>query len=72
MGIEIEYSLGYASSGDTLIRDKSRLDPGLGATMDSRQLLDSRVHSSLVVTFSRVRLNRVGRTCTLEYVLPVL
>ena len=50
---------------------------GVGGATDSRQLLDSRVHSSLVVTYSRVRHTRVGRTYsiarptrTLEYILP--
>ena len=53
---------------------------GVGAATDSRQLLDSRVHSSLVVpyssmphpgrTYCRVHHTRVGRT--LEYVLPGL
>jgi len=28
---------------------------GVGSTTDSRQCLDSRVHSSIVVTYSRVR-----------------
>jgi len=32
---------------------------GVGATTDSRQLLDSRVHSSLVVAYSRVHHTRV-------------
>src|SRR6218665_2093041 len=43
---------------------------GVGATTDSRQLLDSRVHSSLVVAYSRVCRTQVGRT--LEYVPPGL
>jgi len=38
------------------------------AVTDSRQLFDSRVHSSLVVAYSRVRHTRVGRT--LEYATP--
>ena len=38
---------------------------GVGAATDSRQLLDSRVHSSLVLAYSRVRHTRVERT--LEY-----
>jgi len=38
---------------------------GVGDATDSRQLLDYRVHSSLVVAYSRVRHTRVGRT--LEY-----
>ena len=42
----------------------------VGAATDSRQLLDSRVHSSLVVAYSRVPQTRVGRT--LEYVLSGL
>ena len=42
---------------------------GVVAATDSRQLLDSRVHSSLVVAYSRTRHTRVRRT--LEYVLPV-
>ena len=41
------------------------LMPGVGAATDSRQLLDSRVHSSLLVAYSRVRHTQVGRT--LEY-----
>jgi len=41
---------------------------GVGAATDSRQLLDSRVHSSLVVAYSRVRHTRVGRT--LEHSTP--
>jgi len=40
------------------------------AATDSRQLLDSRVPSSLVVAYSRVRHTRVGRT--LEYATPGL
>jgi len=43
MGAEIEYPLGYASSGDTLLRDT-----GVGSATDSRQLLDSIVHSSFL------------------------
>ena len=46
---------------------RRRRPAGVGAATDSRQLLDSRVHSSLVVAHSRVRHTRVGRT--LEYVL---
>jgi len=41
---------------------------GVEAATDSRQLLDSRVLSSLVVAYSRVRHTRVGRT--LEYATP--
>jgi len=41
---------------------------GVVAATDSRQLLDSRVHSFLVVTYARVRHTRVGRT--LEYATP--
>jgi len=41
------------------------MHPGVGADTDSRHLLDSRVHSSLVVAYYRVRHTRVGRT--LEY-----
>src|SRR6218665_4222970 len=37
---------------------------GVGAATDSGQLFDSRVHSSLVVSYSRVRHTRVGRTLT--------
>src|SRR6218665_414294 len=40
----------------------------VGAVTDSRQLLDSKVLSSLVVAYSRVRHTRVGRT--LEYSTP--
>jgi len=45
---------------------------GVGAVTDSRQLLDSRVHSALVVAYmySRVRHTLIGRT--LEYVLSGL
>ena len=51
---------------------------GVRAATDSRQLLDSRVHSSLVVAYSRVRHTRVGRTLkyaktglySQEYILP--
>ena len=43
-------------------------DAGLGTATDSRQLLDSKVHSSLVVAYSRVRYTRVGHT--LEYATP--
>src|SRR6218665_3507932 len=53
-----------------LIRNFLRIETGVGAATDSRQLLDSRVHSSLVVTYSRVRHTRVGRT--LEYATPGL
>jgi len=45
---------------------KGKISPGVGAATDSKQLLDSRVHSSLVVEYSRVRHTRVERT--LEYV----
>ena len=41
---------------------------GVGAATDSRQLLNSRVHSALVVAYSIVRHTRVGRT--LEYATP--
>jgi len=41
---------------------------GVGAATDSRQLLYSRVHSSLVVAYSVVRHTWVG--CTLEYATP--
>jgi len=34
----------------------------VGAATDSRQLLDSKVHSSLVVAYSRVHHTRVGRS----------
>src|SRR6218665_1650270 len=42
---------------------------GVGAATDPRQLLNSRVHSSLVLAYSRVcHTRRIGRT--LDYVLP--
>ena len=41
---------------------------GEGAATNSRQLLDSRVHSSLVAAYSRVCHTQVGRT--LEYATP--
>ena len=44
------------------------LSTGVGAATDSRQLLDSRVLSYLVVAYSRVRHTRVGRT--VEYATP--
>jgi len=47
-----------------MISDKT----GVGAAADSRQLLDSRVHFSLVVAYSRIRHTRVGRTQ--EYATP--
>src|SRR6218665_1872627 len=44
---------------------RGTIGTAVGAATDSRQLLDSRVHSSSVVAYSRVRQTRVGRT--LEY-----
>jgi len=48
---------------------------GVGTATDFRQLLDSSVHSSLVVAYSRVghpgrTYSRVRPTRTLEYILP--
>ena len=53
---------------DLAIGTEGRIAPlfwlyvGVGAARDSRQLLDSRVHSSLVVAYSRVRHTRVRET----------
>src|SRR6218665_448913 len=41
---------------------------GVGSATDSRKLLDSRVHSSLVVAYSRLGHTLVGRT--LEHATP--
>src|SRR6218665_3854316 len=51
-----------------LLLNPSYLSAGVGTATDSRQLFDSRVHSSLVVAYSKVRHTRAERT--LEYVLP--
>ena len=47
---------------------EQRAGAGLVAATDSTQLLDSRVHSSLLVAYSRVRHSWVGRA--LEYATP--
>ena len=51
------------------IRKQRRLrSAAVGDARDSRQILNYKVHSSLVVAYSRVRRTRVRRT--LEYATP--
>jgi len=66
----IVYCVLYIVSAVISLPRSTAVTAGVGAATDSRQLLDSRVYSYLVVAYSRVLYSRVRPTRTLKYSLP--
>ena len=61
MGIEIKYPLGYASSGDTLIRDTGRLQVNFHPSYILSRMAERQVHTCMYLSFQSVEMTASGR-----------